>query len=165
MERNEVFKVKKSKFINIAVLIVLLVFLWLSINAIVFEVGISIVVIIGGINYINKIMSKIILTDKEIIYKSFFSTKKILLEDVMGVECKKRPFSRIIGGKMYETGVFSKMILVNENESLFYIDSIYEHSAHLWYLIFKDIYDKDIYISENVKEAYSLILKRDIGGY
>ena len=78
---------------------------------------------------------------------------------------KKRPFSKIFGGNLYELGIFNKMVLVGKDETLFVLDSIYNHSSHLWYMILKDMIDKDIYISDNAKEAYALILRKNIGGY
>ena len=164
MGRNETFKTNKRKFMNIAALTVLVVFIWLNFKAPVIDISVTVIAIIGGLIYINKLLSTVTVTDDEIIYKSIVNKKSIKLEDVIGLDCKKRPFSKIFGGSMYELGIYTKMILVKKDETLFIVDSIYTHSSHLWYIIFKDLIDKDMYISENAKDAYTHVLKRNIGG-
>lgn len=164
MGRNETFKTNKRKFMNIAVLIVLVVFVWLNFKAPVIDIGVTVIAIVGGLSYINKLLSTVTITDNEIIYKSIIKQKSIKIEDIIGIDCKKRPFSKIFGGNLYELGIYTKIILVKKDETLFIVDSIYIHSSHLWYLIFKDLINKDIYVSENAKGAYTHVLKRNIGG-
>lgn len=69
MARNEVFTTNKVEFINIAALIILVIFVWLNLRALIIDIGITLIAFIGGINYINKFMSQVRLTDEEISYR------------------------------------------------------------------------------------------------
>ena len=74
-------------------------------------------------------------------------------------------------GKFYavrigrETGVFKKIILVSDEEKIFYVDSVFAHSIQLWYQTLGQLMDKDILITDNAKDAYAYILNKDIGVY
>lgn len=162
MPRNEVFKIKKSKLINLVILAVVLVFIWLNLN-----IGISIPVIVlsvlGSILYVNKVMSTITVTNTEIIYESFLRNKKIKFSDIIGLDCRKRILSRFFKGSIYPLGPYSKLVLVGDDEGLFIIGSLYNQSSHLWYIVLKELIGKKIYKTDEVDDAYHLILKRGIG--
>ena len=70
MARNEVFTTNKVEFINIAALIILVIFVWLNLRALIIDIGITLIAFIGGINYINKFIFQVRLTDEEISYRN-----------------------------------------------------------------------------------------------
>ena len=165
MDRYDVYKGNKNKLVNIVVLIILLVFVWLNDIAINFQIMATIIVGSGVLYYLNMVFSKMTISENELEYTSMFVNRKISFHNIIGVDNKKRAFSRIFGGAFRETGVFKKIILVSDEDKIFYVDSVFAHSIQLWYQTLGQLMDKDILITDNAKDAYAYILNKDIGVY